>query len=358
MLVSHMDDLRTQLRAIEDSLQTNDALRELLSTREFQPLALRTARAKEAALLVKYHALNPTTWRALDHAAAMTSLYAAYERFVYQLLREWLSQLPLLCPRYDDLRQNIHKAHRVGTANIIQKKDHQRYRGLSLTGILRELASAADGVQPYRLLPEAFFSEDDNLRKDPLEALFGRVGFENTWKWIIKHPAVVDFIDNVRGGGNTAEGELAQFINYRNDAAHGNVDTVLGLNAIIGISTFVERLCEAITEFVRHTLLDRYLATGRATTVAEITEVFHHGATGIGTMRAGTIRVHDELALVAEDRCPMTEVLSLRDNDVDRQEVVAAQGQEVGIRLTIHVREGMTLVRVLSDDEAACDYVI
>jgi RiboL-PSP-HEPN len=347
MLVSYMEELRAKVRDILESLRANDALRELLSTGEFQPLLFRTEAAKDAGLRLKYHTLNPTTWRTLEHAGAMTSLYAAYERFVYDLLREWLSQLPTLYARHSELRRNLQRVHRIGTAKVIEKIDHHRYRHLSLPVILRDLTSSCEDAQPYRLLPEAFFSEDDNLRKDPLEALLGRVGIENAWQWIMGHPSVVNFIDNIRGEGNTAESELAQFISYRNDAAHGSVDTVLGLNAIGEICVFVESLCEAVTELVRNVLLQRYLEIGRATRLGRITEVFHRGETGIGRMEPCTIRVRDELVLVAPGRCSMVNVLSLRDNDIDCQEVVAAAGQEVGIRLTTHVRKNMVFIRIL-----------
>lgn len=358
MLSPFMEELRAHLRTIEDSLRTNEALRELLASREFRPLMFHLPAAQDAALRVKYHALNSTTWRTLDHAAAVTSLYGIYERFVYDLLREWLSQLPAIQRRYSDLQAGVRKHHRLGMASLLQKKEHRRYQHLSLSGILRDLAAASDGAQPCSLLPEAFFSEDENLRREPLETLFARVGMQGTWHWISNHPAIIDFITNVRGGGNTADRELAEFIDYRNDAAHGNIDHVLGLNALLEICAFTESLCEAIVQFVRRALLQGYVDTGRATAVGRITETFQHGAIAIGTMNACLIRVSDQVILIAPDQCPMATVTSLQENDVDRQEVSAAQDQEVGIRFNVKARVNMSIVRLAGENPNATDYSI
>ncbi len=359
MLSSHMDELRAKLGTVKDSLRTNDALRELLSTQEFRPLKLFPGpTAQDAALRVKYHALNPTTWRTLDHATAMTSLYGAYERFVYDLLKEWLSYLPTIHPRYLDLHAGMRKAHRLGTATILQRIEHRRYQHLSIIDILSDLAAASDGVHPYVLLPEAFFSEDENLRREPLERLFARVGIQDIRSWISGHPEVLDFITNVRGSGNTAESELAEFVGYRNDAAHGNIDEVLGLNAILEIATFIERLCEAISQLVRRTLLKGYVDTGRATVLGKVTEIFHRGATAIGTMKACRIHVNDQVIIDAPDQCSMATVTSLQNHGIDCQEVVAIEGQEVGMRLSVRVRKNVVIARVESDEPFTPDYSI
>ena len=183
---------------------TNDALRRLLSTREFAPLAF-SSHAQDAALGLKYGAPQLTAWRAMEWANAMTFIYGAYERFVYDLLREWLGELPNIVQDYSALDAGVRKSHQQGIAEVLKKKDHRRYQHLPLGSMLRDLANACDGQRPYQLLPEAFFSAAENLRKEPLEALFGRVGLNRAWQWISNHSAVVDFITESRGDGATAE---------------------------------------------------------------------------------------------------------------------------------------------------------
>ena len=346
MFVHYYRLLCQQVQSVEDTLRTTDAARELLATRHFHPLQITNDVARDAALQLKYHAPDPTTWRTLDHAAAVTALYASYERFVYDLLRDWLGLIPAFYPSYNGLRSSVHKAHRDGIANVLQKIAHRRYHHLSLAAVLRDLAAAIDGVSPYTLLPEAFFSEDDNLRREPLEKLFARIGIDAVWTWIEGHPAVVDFIEDVRGAGSTAESELSQFVYFRNDAAHGIIDTVLGLNALLDLCSFVRALGEALVELVRHRAIERALVVGHATAIGRITEVFHQGATAIGTMEPCTLRVQDEFALIADDRCPIVTVLSLRDNDADRALIDATARQEVGIRFNVQIRINMKIIRI------------
>jgi hypothetical protein len=132
----------------------------------------------------------------------------------------------------------------------------------------------------------------------------------------------------------------------------------LGLNRIVEICAFIECLCEAITQFVRHRLTDGYLKTGRAKELGRITEVFHQGMTGIGTMRECTIRINEQVIVLLGDQCPMATITTLRDHDVDREEITASENQEVGIRLTVKVRKNMRIVRVEADESFVLTYEI
>jgi MAE_28990/MAE_18760-like HEPN len=103
-----------QVEAVEDALCATDAARDLLSTRHFHPLLISNGAARDAALQLKYRAPDPTAWRTFDHAAAVTSLYASYERFVYDLLGDWLALVPSFYPNYNDLPSSVEFAHRDG----------------------------------------------------------------------------------------------------------------------------------------------------------------------------------------------------------------------------------------------------
>ncbi len=65
-------------------------------------------------------------------------------------------------------------------------------------------------------------------------------------------------------------------------------------------------------------------------------------------MEPCTLRVQDEFALLADDRCPIVTVLSLRDNDADRALIDATARQEVGIRFNVPIRRNMKIIRIIS----------
>ncbi|MGD1920686.1 MAG: MAE_28990/MAE_18760 family HEPN-like nuclease [Pleurocapsa sp.] len=53
-------------------------------------------------------------WRIYDHCAAVTKLYAIYENFVEDLIKDWLRLLPELFLNYDDLDDRIRNTHQSG----------------------------------------------------------------------------------------------------------------------------------------------------------------------------------------------------------------------------------------------------
>ena len=64
------------------------------------------------------HIPKTKEWRIYDHCAAVTKLYAIYENFVEDLIRDWLRLLPEIVLDYDDLEKVIHNTHSYGVENF------------------------------------------------------------------------------------------------------------------------------------------------------------------------------------------------------------------------------------------------
>jgi len=177
---------------------------------------------------------NVREWRVYDRCAAVTRLYAIYERFVEDLVSDWLGMLPGLFPRYCDLEDKIRTTHQIGVGRLLLDLKKNRYEHLSIEEVVRGLFRGVTDAEEYELLPDAFLIHEQNLRRDILEKLLADAGISNAWNWIDKHKAIKNFIEEIRGSQNTAEGELNELISYRNDAAHGApVDDFLGSNALL-----------------------------------------------------------------------------------------------------------------------------
>ncbi|MEG3864034.1 MAE_28990/MAE_18760 family HEPN-like nuclease, partial [Microcoleus sp. herbarium12] len=58
-------------------------------------------------------------WRIYDRSAVVTRLYAIYERFVEDLISDWLRGMPDLVPRYSDLEEKIQNTHREGIGRLL-----------------------------------------------------------------------------------------------------------------------------------------------------------------------------------------------------------------------------------------------
>ncbi|MFP4414277.1 MAE_28990/MAE_18760 family HEPN-like nuclease [Coleofasciculus sp.] len=117
---------------------------------------------------------EPRDWRIYDHCAVVTRLYAIYERFVEDLIREWIQLLPDLFPVYADLEDRICNTHRIGVARLLLDITKNRFGHLSVEQVTRGLFYGASGAgEKYELLPDAFLLHEQNLRKDTLDMSIG-----------------------------------------------------------------------------------------------------------------------------------------------------------------------------------------
>ena len=95
-------------------------------------------------------------WRIIDHCAAVTRIYAIFEQFVHEMIREHLSLLQSRIP-FSDLPNAIPPSYRKGIAEILSKKDGPRFGELDLGQLISGYNNALAG-QNYTLEPRAMFA--------------------------------------------------------------------------------------------------------------------------------------------------------------------------------------------------------
>ena len=284
-------------------------------------------------------------WRIYDHCAVVTRLYAIYERFVEDLIREWIQLLPDLFPVYADLEERICNTHRIGVARLLLDITKNRFGHLSVEQVIRGLFHGASGTgEKYELLPDAFLLHEQNLRREALEKMFADAGIGNAWTWVEMHRKIKHFVEEVRGSENTAEGELNELIGYRNDAAHGAfIDTILSSNALLELCDFVEALCQALAELVTCKIIKQQTSTGQAQEIGRITEWFKKSQAAVAKVEEMTLLVGTSVFLVGEAYCQLARIQSIRINDADQQTVQTISGMEVGLKFDVEARNKLRL---------------
>ncbi|MBE9036915.1 MAE_28990/MAE_18760 family HEPN-like nuclease [aff. Roholtiella sp. LEGE 12411] len=287
-------------------------------------------------------------WRVYDHCAVVTRLYAIYERFVEDLVSDWLVLLPSLFPLYSDLEERIRNTHQTGVGRLLLELKKNRYAHLSIEEVMRGLFHGFTGEKQYELLPDAFLFHEQNLRRETLEKLFADAGIINTWGWVEKHRAIKYFLEEIRGNQNTAEGELNELISYRNDAAHGSPDDVLGTNALLELCDFVETLCQAITELVTYQVIERKKSIGQAREVGKIIEWYKKHEAGVAKFEATTISVGSNLFLVSQGTscCQLAIIESIQNNGISVSEVQTTTEMEVGLKFDVDAKKGLRLYQL------------
>jgi hypothetical protein len=214
------------ISTVHKIINTNDRLREIVFRKDTptQP------EADENTQFTKLIEGVPSEleWLVYDRCAVVTRLYAIYERFVEDLIAEWLELLPDIVTEYSDLEKSIKDTHQIGVGRLLLELKKKRFEHLSINEVIQGLFDGVTAKGKYKLIPDAFLLHEQNLRREVLEKLFADAGISNAWDWVNKHRTVKQFVEEVLGSQNTAEGELNELITYRNDAAHGSIvdDTV------------------------------------------------------------------------------------------------------------------------------------
>jgi MAE_28990/MAE_18760-like HEPN len=268
-------------------------------------------------------------WRIIDHCAAVTRIYAIYEQFSHEMVREHLGLLQSRLP-FSDLPEAIQSSYRLGLSRILEKKDGPRYADLNLSHLVDNYGLALQG-KIYSLEPRAMLMQEQNLRLPELHRFMSASGVDGVSAWIEGHRSIKGFFAASDRLGASAEKELAELIKYRNDASHGSIDIgdILHVNVLIEFCDFILAVCEALAERVQLVGLQTLKLHGHVTERGVITESLKADTVGIGNM-VGDFSRGLTVYLCGEGYCLERTVVNLQLNDVDHETVQFGAETEVG----------------------------
>ena len=291
------------------------------------------------------YAPDATNWKVIDHCSAVTRIYALYESFVLQVLREYLVFLSGSYS-FSDLGADFKAKYTRGIGQILLDQDKQRYQALDIDSVLNAAGDALAGRAGYQLQPEALIRAEQNLRMPELQRLFSHCGLSGIEGWINAHAAMKSFFADQSRLSETAASELKQIVEYRNEAAHGEVDDVLGADVLIEISHFFEAMCQSIVDFVQHDTLRRAKEIGRVQVVGVISEKFSRGIV-VAKVSNAEISVNDPLYVYGDGVAMLVSVQSVRLNGDDVSKAIVAEEVEVGLAIGVSSKVGCELIRFI-----------
>jgi hypothetical protein len=286
-------------------------------------------------------------WRLIDHCSAVTRIYAIYEQFAHEMIREHLSLVQKLLP-YKNLSDELKATHRRGMSTILEKKDGPRYGHLNLLDLIREYNNALT-EQPYALEPVAFLLQEQNLRLPELNRLFAGCGISDISTWIeSSQPITQFFAQGGRLGGN-AEHELRELINYRNDAAHGSIEIsdLPGIDFLREFCDFTLAMCEAMAEKLLLESTNRLIDAGKASVCGKAKECLKDGEVIIIKV-VGKLAVGDEVVFQGKNYCLLAKVTSLQIDNAPQESVELIGDTEVGIGLSSKCPKNARVIRLIS----------
>lgn len=353
--------LRAEIETVERVLRINDAVRDLLNVEQgllAEPPTELSSGANDTEKLI--HTLrqmrasfpNKLDWQIYDHCAALTRLYSIYERFVVALVSEYVQLLPELYQAYSELPPAVTTQHRLGIGQILLKMGEKGpYKDLEEQVIVRELATGLSGAAGYKLLANAFFIERQNLRLNLLCQLFSTLDFQNCVQFVTGHPDVRRFLRDERGDSSSAEKELSDLVEFRNEAAHRKVDNVLSIDAIASFGRFIVAFATALADMVEERILHRRVELGQLELLLNVSELHDNGRVVVGILKASTtLVVGEEIAIVTKHSCKKCRIESIQLDGANASEATSTGELEVGLRLSKRASLGAELRTISPPD--------
>lgn len=330
MYAAFLERTQLSIEALKQHLATSEALRSVIHEKTLscqrEPLCF------SRSLLSIETAPDRLEWRVIDHCAAVTRVYAIYEQFAQEMIREHLGLLQEHIP-FSNLPGELKASYRRGLATILEKKEGPRYGHINLSNLVDQYSLALSD-KAYVLEPLALLIQEQNLRLPELTRLFTACGIPNINAWIDKHRSIKKFFDEGERLAASAEHEMLELIKYRNDAAHGSIhiDDLLGLDYLYEFCDFVSAICEAISERVQLNGIECLIDNGIAERRGKVAECIKSDEVLIGMM-TGKFFVGDTIYLCGDDYCIAREIINLQVEGVDHAEVSLLEPTELGLAI-------------------------
>ncbi|MGH1393349.1 MAG: MAE_28990/MAE_18760 family HEPN-like nuclease, partial [Trichormus sp.] len=180
------------------------------------------------------------------------------------------------------------------------------------------------------------------------ERLLANAGILNAWTWVEKHRAIKYFLEEIRGSQNTLEGELNEFIGYRNEAAHGFPDEVLGASTLLELCDFVDALSQALAELVTYQVIKRKELIGQIREAGKITEWFKKSNAAVAIVEEIKLSIGEKVFLVDEKTscCYLVAINSIKIDDKPVNYLQTTAGMEVGLQFDLSAKKGLRLYQL------------
>lgn len=173
--------------------------------------------------------------RIYSYQNSIISLYGYLERFIEDVIVEYLKGISAACPEYDQLPASIRKNHLGLSMDLITKI--QKIKGWSATDRKARLSDAVSNMNHFlseqgepKINYDAFISHTANFRYDTVHEIFSKIGIDSISRQCLADEKLV--LEICERNGLDAEtshktllssmtAELDDLAQRRNEIAHG-----------------------------------------------------------------------------------------------------------------------------------------
>ncbi|SFF30536.1 MAE_28990/MAE_18760 family HEPN-like nuclease [Sunxiuqinia elliptica] len=273
-----------------------------------------------------------------NYNSLIISLYGYFEKFIENILVEYIDKINIIFNRYSSLPEPIVKNHLRLSLELIEKTQNSRYSGsLNKEGIIKNLHECINVNENYQLNKEAFSQHSANFRLQVVDEIFSRVGIESISNRIRKVPEFVNYIKDkyevaeIQELGNdeinTILNDLAE---RRNEVAHGVPSQILSNDIIIDYIEYFDHLSNALIEVVNKSIYTLDVEQN-CVLINDIRNTYRNGE--VICLDSNNLRFSngDVIYGVNSDTICKSKILNIQRVDVDIETTDETENYEVGL---------------------------
>jgi hypothetical protein len=187
-----------------------------------------------------------------DYNTIIISLYGYLERFIEDLIAEYLALISMHVPTFSELPPPIQGKHLELSLELARKADYQRYAGsVRVNDVVAKLHACFNTPDKYQLNDQAFAQHSANFRQSMVATTLTQCGIMDIGPALRQTEPLVAFLTEedperdlstyLAGGDEVVFARLNDLANRRNDVAHGTpVDDILSRDLLRSYIGFVE----------------------------------------------------------------------------------------------------------------------
>jgi flagellar basal body rod protein FlgC len=310
--------------------------------------------------------------RRFDYAAFTVALYASFEKFIENLITEYVQLEARRIGDYAMLPQKLTDKHLRKSAELLFRRSlgKGRYVGMSDLGVVKNLYDCLSGTKSYVLNEVAVIAHEKNLRANEVDIVFGVVGIDKICERVCHADAMMAWYCDAMGckapqngvKRTVIEKRLEDIVERRNQVAHrgGNPTDLLGDAAMKDAVAFIKSLATSIFGLVAGCYLQNNHFTSPSSTELRLR------ATRGGPYKKRQIVVVDKPAqrlfvgqpvfvILESTGARWGRIQSLRVDDADMQEIEAnanaPNGVGVGLDFKYPSGTDVKLIALQTDDD-------
>lgn len=286
-----------------------------------------------------------------DYNTIIVSLYGYLERYIEDMVTEYLGEISSLAPTFTDLPATIQTNHFPFSIELTRKANYQRNAGnVRVEDIIAKLHTCFTSPDNYQLNIQAFTQHSSNFRHATVSDTFKQCGIVNIIQAVKQTEPFIAFLQNEDPDRdvNTYLGmdddvvfsRLNELADRRNDVAHGTpIDDILANDILRTYIDFIEAFAAGIGPVVYEHILP--LMLGQSVSLGSSIGIFDRHIVCVD-FPEGKMNLED--ILIAKTQEPgrpyrAGKILEIQKDRVSLTSVDGGPGVQIGMRVEFVARE-------------------